>query len=219
MYLISDYVYYPIIDDFEKAERTSLTTTSSDKKVASHYPLEAITQSKHLNYDNSAFGNFTLMHAILRIDHPEMDIMPAIIIIYEDETYDLDVFASDIKTTFYRKINETARIIHSQDVREVCYISLYSVLSGENQRIPLYTKERITMSSEDVLVCASVDNQLNEKEYVFDGRRMEQPQYIFNVLKHERKDTLELSKVNMFPIKLAFIEKQTTSKVDFEKGK
>lgn len=70
------------------------------------------------------------------------------------------------------------------------------------------------MSSEDVLVCASVDNQLHEKEYVFDGKRMEQPQYIAYVLKHKLKNTLDLSQVNMFPIKLAFIAKKTTSRLE-----
>lgn len=65
------------------------------------------------------------MHAILRLDHPGMDIMLAIMIIYEDETYDLDVFASDIKTTFYRKINKSAQKIHSQNVRKVSLMKFF----------------------------------------------------------------------------------------------
>ena len=203
MFLINDYVYYPKQDTFDRCWRVTLAISPSNKKVANHLPLNIITQPEHLNYDGTAFGNFTFMHAILRVGHPGMDIMPAIMIVYEDETYDLDAFQSDNKTTFYRKINETAQIIKQTPVREVCLVTLYSVLA-QSPNVPMYSKDRIALSTSDILVCASVDNKLNEKEYVFDGKTMEDILYIACVLKNGLSNSLQYSKTNMFPIWKAF---------------
>ena len=208
-FLVNDYVFYPATSTFDRAERWSLSLSIDGKnstKVANHNPITQITQSEHLNYDGTPFGNFTLMHAIIRAIKPQEDIMPAIMIVYEDDTYDLDVFHATIKTTMYRKINETAKIVESQDVREVCYLSLYSMLS-DNQNVPIYSKDRIEIATEDILVCASVDSQLHEKEYVFDGKKMEQPQYVGFIMKYRLKHALDLSRINLFPVWNAFKEK------------
>lgn len=54
-------------------------------------------------------ADISSMHAFIRTMSPEADIMPAILIIYDDDTYDLDAFHADIKTTVYRKISEVSQ--------------------------------------------------------------------------------------------------------------
>ena len=169
--LVNDYTYYPDRDCFDRAGRVGMMLSLDGKKVANRHPLSGLTQSEYFNYDGTAFGNFTLMHAVLRAISPGTDIMPAIMVVYDDETYDLDVFHADMKTTLYRKLMETARLVEAENVTEVCFMGLYSRISITPDT-PHTSYERIQQSASDVLVCASVDSMLREKEYVFDGKHM-----------------------------------------------
>lgn len=207
--LVNDYTYYPDKDCFDKAERVKMMM-AFDGKVASHRPLAGLTQAEHFNFDGTAFGNFTLMHAMLRAMKPGMDIMPAIMVVYDDETYDLDAFDASMKTTMYRRLSETAQLVEEGNVREVCLMSLYSVLRVAGE-MPKTSSERIQQATTDILVCASIDSELNEKEYVFDGKQMECMQYVAYVMKKGLKRNLGVSAVNLSPIKRAFKNRQTTT--------
>ena len=85
-------------------------------------------------------------------------------------------------------------------------MGLYAVLTGDAVAANT-SKERIDLSKSDILVCASVDNKLNEKEYVFDGKEMEKPEYVACVMKNGLADKLFVSRNNMFPIWRAFKKK------------
>lgn len=204
--LVNDYTYYPDKDYFDKAERVSMMLSLDGKKVANHQPLSGLTQTKYFNYDGTAFGNFTLMHAMLRAIQPGLDIMPAIMVVYADETYDLDAFDATMKTTMYRKLMETAQLVSEQDVVEVCYMSLYSYIPNTPDA-PQTSRERIQQSTSDILLCASVDKALHEKEYVFDGKHMENMEYVACVMRNGLREQLDISATNLFPIKCAFEKK------------
>ena len=136
--------------------------------------------------------------------------MPVIMVVYGDNTFDMDVFHTSIKTTMYRKINETAKRISSQDIKEVFYMSLYSFVPKE--LIVLATsKERIAASDTDLLVCACINERLEEKEYVFDGRELDKPEYIAHIMKHGMTNSLRVSRLNLHPIWQAFRNKQKSS--------
>ncbi len=150
------------------------------------------------------------MHAILRTICPGMEIMPAIMVVYDDETYDLDAFHTTMKTTLYRKLMETAKLIEQERVSEVCYEGLYSILSIDSD-VPNTSRERIQQSTSDMLVCASIDKSLNEKEYVFDGKDMEKMEYVACIMRNGMKNRLQVSARNLFPIKYAFEKKHTSS--------
>lgn len=209
--LVNDYVYYPQLDRFERGTRFAMLMLADGKKAVKRVPLAGMTESEYYNYDGTPFGNFTFLHAVLRCIQPGLDIMSAFMLVYEDETYEIDTFQADIKTTVYRKINEVANTIKVQNVREVCFVCLYSVLPL-SQNVPYISKERVNVSSSDILVCSSVDSQLNEKEYVFDGKAMEHPGYVALTMKNGMKRSLEFSRVNMFPIWRAFKERLATIK-------
>lgn len=204
--LINDYVYYPQNNHFERGMRFSLSLEGSGGKTLNRVPISTLTNDGPLNYDKTPFGNFTFMHAIIRCMRPKADIMPVIMIRYEDQTYDLDVFHADIKTTVYRKINEVAKRIKTEKIKEVYFLSLYAVITDCNA-LSLTSKERLQLSQNDILVSASVDCQLNELEYVFDGEKMENIQYVMYVLENERAHKLNYSRNNMFPIWNAFNNK------------
>lgn len=202
----NDYVYYPDKDLFDKAQRISLMMDLDDKKVLSKEPLKYITQPQFLNYDGTAFGNFTLLHVMIQRAQLPGDIMPVIMIVYDDNTYDLDAFAADMKTTMYRKINETAQNIYKHNVSEVCYVALYSKISLD-ENTPKTSYERIQQATTEFLVCASVDKQLNVKEYVFDKKHLENMEYIACIMENGLSNQLNVSVRNLFPIIQAFKNK------------
>lgn len=204
--LTDDYVYYKRNNEFEKAGRFAVMLYRDEGKMISRRPLEEMTNADYFNYDGTAFGKFSLMHALLKSMQPDGDIMPAIMVVYGDDTYDLDVFHADIKTTVYRKINEVAKLIESEDVKEVCFMSLYTVFPLE-KGVPVYSKERLQSAVSDILVVSSIDYKLNEKEYVFDGNLMANPQYIGYMMKNGLKNRLYASKTNMLPVWRAFKNK------------
>lgn len=211
--LTDDYVYYKDNNEFERAGRLAFMLSLDGKKMFSRRPLKEMTGEDPLNYDGTAFGKFTLMHVLIRSTKADEDIMPAIMIIYGDDTYDLDVFHADIKTTVYRKINETAKIIENEDVREVCFMSLYAVYRP-GQDVAKKSKERVLAATEDVLVVASVNFKLEEKEYVFEGNRMQDPHYVGHIMKEGLSTHLNASRLNMFPIYQAFKTKSMKTKTE-----
>lgn len=205
--LINDYVYYPRQDEFERAGRMAMLLSADGKMVASRRSLKKFVETEYFNYDGTPFGTFVRMHTVLRVISPGMDIMPAILTIYGDDTYDMDVFHADIKTTVYRKITEVAYRINEEDIRQVCFMSLYSYIS-DIENCPRISKERLTIASKDLLAFMSVDQELNEMEYVFDGDALSDVNYIACVMKNGRKDKLEIGRLNMSPVVQAFKEKK-----------
>ena len=201
--LVTDYVYYKDSKHFERGERMSAFLLSEGKSAMRGLPLSSLTESDNLNYDGTPFGNFSLMHAVIQSLNPYTDIMPTFFIIYGDETYDIDTFHANIKTTFYRKINEIAERIEKENIIEVCYTSLYAVVPLEDD-VPVLSKERVKTSIKDILVCASIDENLMEQECVFERDKIISPSYVGYVLRNEKRTELLESRVNMFPIWRAF---------------
>lgn len=205
--LKNDYVYYPDQERFDRGSNIAMVLAVDGNDIFKRQPITQITQRKHLNYDGTVFGNFTLQHALLRVGKPDFDIMPTFLIAYDDGTYDLDVFQSDIKTTMYRKINEIARRVMAENISQVCFVSLYALVAID-KNTPNHSTERITKSTADYLVCASLDKDLNQKEYIFDGQKMNSVEYIADIMMAGYRNELSVSKRNMFPIWQAFDQKK-----------
>ena len=202
-FLVTDYVYYKERKLFERGGRLAAYMSIDRQNAMKRIQLSTLTESEYYNFNGTPFGNFSLLHAMLLEINPDKDIMPTFFVIYEDETYEIDSFHADIKTTFYRKINEIAEKIEKEKIVEVCFTSLYAITPLTDD-VPNISKERVKLSSKDILVCASIDKQLNEQEYVFEGDKMFCPSYIGYVLQNEKKTKLLASRVNLFPIWRAF---------------
>lgn len=206
-WLINDYVYYPSQDVFERGRRM-IAYFDTGYSIPNKMSVTEFTKAKDFNYDGTPFGTFVLMHAMLcAMMSPRIDLMPVFLIVYNDGTCVLEIFHTDIKTTIYRKITELAQKIKDEDIRQICFASLYSYIPNI-QNASKTSKERIAISSKDLLVCISIDQELNEIEYVFDGDAFSNRKYIDFIMKHGRKNKLELGKRNMTPILIAFESKK-----------
>ena len=204
---VDDYVYYPKEDVFDRAGRLAILMSANGRKVANRLPIKQFTEAKHFKYDGTVFGTFVLMHAIIPTLGKPFEIMPAIIVVYGDGTYDLDAFHADMKTTIYRKLNEVAERIEGEDITEVCFMNMYSCIS-KSDKIPTTSKERLKLATHDILAFMKVDSELNEAEYTFDSRNYNRIEYIACNMKNCRKDQLEVGRLNMMPIVSAFRKKK-----------
>ena len=204
--LTNDYAYYPDQERFERGSKVAMMMAVNGEELFQRQPITQITQRTHCNYDGTVFGNFTFQHAFLRVLWPGLEIMSVFLIVYEDGTYDMDVFHTDIKTTLYRKIKEISEMIATQNIIQVCFISLYA-LTIADENTPHHSSDRVKQSTSDCLVCASLDSKLEQKEYVFDGKKVEDPRYIDRTMRAGFSE-LNISKRNMFPIWRAFNAKQ-----------
>lgn len=204
---VIDYTYYPETRCFERAQRVLMLSLPGGNKTISRRPLSELTKQSVYKWDGTAFGSFAIMHAFIWHQSPEAELFPVIMVVYEDGTYDLDAFQSTTKTTIYRKINEAASSIVSEDVKEVCYMCIYSTVPLSTDALNMTSKERLNLSTSDVMVCASIDKDLNEKEYVFEWKKMEDPQYLVGIIKKGYSRELNMSRMNLLPIWLAFKRK------------
>ena len=117
------------------------------------------------------------------------------------------MFSSSIKTTFYRKINETANRILLEDIKEIYYMTTYICLSYLPSYLKMTSKERAVYSNKELLVFIKVDSNLNEEEYSFDEQELKDPLKVINILNY-RKKGLYYGKSNMLPIIEAFRKKK-----------
>ena len=149
------------------------------------------------------------MHVGLIIKQMEIhqELMPAFMIVFDDDTYEIDAFHANNKTTLYRKINETAQQVLKDNVKEVFFE--YSMLSIADVPgvLQMTAKERQKLTTEEWLVLLKIDNELNEEEYAFYVPGLKCPGYLKQQFSSCHHRTLHFGRVNMLPIIEAFKKK------------
>ena len=55
------------------------------------------------------------------------------------------------------------------------------------------------------LVFMKIDSSLNEEEYYFEGSKIREMNYVVDRIEHGCSNTLQFGKLNMYPIKEAFL--------------
>lgn len=193
--LINDYVYYPQKKQFDKSQTIIMFVGDN---LLLRAPLTRFDTYKLSNSDNDYFKKFVFMHAIQQ----NIELMPTIMTVYSDKTFTIDSFTADIKTIFYRKFNEIAQRIIEEDIQEVYVMMVYISLSPKFCDIP--SVERIHYMENEFLTFMKVDSNLNEEEYVFDGKLLKDTQYITNKFLYGKPSKLNFGINNMHPIIEAF---------------
>lgn len=210
MFLINDYVYYPDKDEFEKVDRWGISTNAciGGKTI----PRCSLDQWRSLwrNLGKNDFERFSAMHVSIERDllQKHQDLMPAFMIVFDDDSYEIDAFNASNKTTLYRKINETAQQVLRENVKEIFFE--YSMLSIADVPgvLNMTSKERQKLATEEWLVFLKIDNELNEEEYEFYVPGLKCPGYIKQQFLTGSSKELRRGKTNMQPIIEAFKKKK-----------
>ena len=158
----------------------------------------------HSIREDDYFQKFVVMHIIIGTT----DLMPTFMVVYRDGTFQLITFHADIKTTFYRKINEVAAIIMSDDVQEVYYMMTYVLCDYTEENMQLNSKERMALGKEEFLTFMKVDADLNEEEYFFDSSTLHNRDQLAQHLLKGPSKKIDLGATNMMPIVSAFRTKK-----------
>lgn len=206
MLLTNDYVYYPKMDLFERAERIGLSTRSIDASI-SREPINNGRWHMFGGKETSFFDKFVMMHIIIGT----ADLMPTTMVVYYDDTFEMDTYHSTNKTTGYRKINETAKKVTYNNVKEVYVMHTYTTIESCDGIYQMTSKERLQKGMQDILVFMKVDNDLNEEEYFFEDKDIRCENYVCSKLREGSKKHLEYGKLNMQPIINAFKSKKEES--------
>lgn len=118
-----------------------------------------------------------------------------------------------LKTTVYRKINETAnKIANEEDVKEVFWMQTYLAYPSFSNTLIAPAKDRAKLAEKEFLTFMKVDNALNEEEIVFDGANIKCMNYIVHQFIHSNKKKLNYGKKDMMPILKAFKAKLEVSR-------
>ena len=197
---VDDYIYYPHKDEFERAGRFALVMGCTTGEIRS--PLSGLNMFGDSN-DGDYFTKFVVMHAVIGTT----DLMPTIMTVYRDKTFRLDTFHADIKTTFYRKIKETADAILAEDIQEVYCMMTYVLCGLSEEFLGQTSKERLAQSAAEFLTFMKVDSDLNEEEYYFPDSVIGGLERTALHIRKGPKKTLDFGKKNMYPIVEAFKKK------------
>ena len=198
---VDDYVYYPAKDEFERGGR--LAGMLGGGIVPPRSLLKGM-HSFHSIREDDYFQKFVVMHIIIGTT----DLMPTFMVVYKDGTFQLITYHADIKTTFYRKINEVAATIMSENVQEVYYMMTYVLCDYTEENMQLSSKERMSLGKEEFLTFMKVDVDLNEEEYFFDAATLRDHSCLAQHLLKGPSKKLDLGATNMMPIIAAFKNKK-----------
>lgn len=206
MFLINDYAYYPQKNKFERAERYAMIMKSN--KNLDHIRIPLSYFDRHPLFSEMGpvgldyFKKFVLMNIVLGTT----DLMPTFMIVFNDDTFELDSFHGGLKTTIYRRVNEVATRIAKEDIVAVYFMMTYTTLPLKEKYLQMTSKERLALSTEDVLTFMEVTIALSERECYFEQAKIQNKEYIFNQL-FNHTSSLNIGKTNMLPIVEAFKSK------------
>lgn len=112
--------------------------------------------------------------------------MPTFYIIYEDNTFEISSYFSSIKTITYRKINEIAKRIKSDKIKQVYYATEMIQYKIENYaKIKNRTSpNRTSYKERDILACYKLDKNGNNEVYYFNSDQVCDMKYVSSILKN-----------------------------------
>lgn len=162
MLFVHDYVFYVKNDKFERGYFVNLRGT--DKKL----PVDSFT--KQYGY-NDSFILFMFLHIHI-YKMQEQNLMPTFMIVYKDNTYTMQSYGYNMRTTMYRIINKIANLIKSDEVKEVYIVTETYFYSDDdiNEVMKMSYSERIkTLKTETKLSFFRVNNDMTYNSFMFNS--------------------------------------------------
>lgn len=190
---VRDFAYYPNRDEFEESKRSDLLPFGNGKKSQ----LKEFVSRIHIN---DPFLAFIILHIVIGTT----DLMPTIMIVYDDGTYTMESFHGSLKTTMYRRINDAAKMVKNGGVNSVFLMMTYVSLSLKDIDINSTSRERIKNADSELLAFAKVDKNLSFLECVFDENEIKNEHTWHKKIIEGISNELFYSRINMSPIIRAF---------------
>jgi hypothetical protein len=190
---VDDYVFNCKYESFNKASRAAMGFDNKNPRS----PIENLDK---FSPDGDIFHKFELMHLV--IFQMQKKLMPTCMIVFSDNTFELNSFESSIKTTVYRKFNEIAKRIEKDNIINIFFVTemyTYNINEIEN----LDSRERIKYAKSELLTFFMIDNQLSIKSRSYDTDKIHDFKYIASIMARNSKEQVLPAFMN--PLKLEFI--------------
>lgn len=204
VFLVDDYVYYADKDIFERGDRLipvlpcdAVDIRKMQEKYGEKYP----------SYNPKDFMKFLAKLHLAIYQKQGRRLMPVLFVVYGNNICRTIPFASSIRTTIYRKVNEIADKVISDDIKYVTMIhEAYNYNSTQYHMLPYY--KRIEHSSGESIIVQQIGDGFVPRMMMFDTSKINNPKYIDDILKNRFDIQFNVEKSAMYPIYLAMQEKR-----------
>ncbi|MGI5881088.1 MAG: hypothetical protein ACOX6L_11005 [Syntrophomonadaceae bacterium] len=201
---IEDYVFYCDGERFERGEwllpqlpEEPIGVVEMLKRYGAEYPSS----------DPKAFMRLMAKLHLLVYKKQGNHLMPAIFIVYANDTCRVISFDATVRTTTYRKINEIAARVIPDNIKYITLIHEAYTYDNASVRLLPYDK-RIGRSTGEAIMVQQVGDGFVPRVMKFDVSKIDDSQYVDDVLK-DRYDTKILIQGSMlYPIYLAIMDKR-----------
>jgi len=190
--LVDDYAFNCKYETFERASRAALRFGSDNPRASIKF-LDGFTS------DGDIFYKFELMHLSL-IQHQET-LMPTCMVIFNDDTFEINSFHSSIRTTVYRKFNEIAKRIDKEGITSVFFVTEMQVYDTVDVK-HLDSHDRIKHVTKETLAFCMIDNTLKINYHSYDMEKIKDLAYVAQIMRSESNQDVLPAFMN--PLKLEF---------------
>ena len=190
--LVDDYTFNCKYETFERASRSAFGFGINN-------PKGSIKFLDKFSPDGDIFHKFELMH--LSIMQLQETLMPTIMVIFNDDTFEINSFHSSIKTTVYRKFNEIANRIEKENIISVFFVTEMQVYDTLDV-IHLDSNDRMKHIQKEILAFFMIDQELKINYHSYDNEKIEDLAYVASVMSSESNQNVLPTFMN--PLKLEF---------------
>lgn len=201
---IDDYVYYADKDIFERGDRLVPVLPSEPIDVRE---MLRTFGANNPSYDPKEFMKFLAKLHLAMYLKQGRHLMPVICVVYGNNTCRIIPFDSSIRTTTYRKINEIASRVISDDIKYVTLIyEAYKYKNLRYHKLPYY--KRREYNNGELVIVQQIGDGFVPRILMFDTNKICDPKYVDDVLKNCFDFQFIVEKSAMYPIYLAVKEKR-----------
>lgn len=190
--LIDDYSFNCKYETFERASRSALNFGNNN-------PRASIKFLEQFSSDGDIFHKFELMH--LSLMQLQETLMPTCMVIFNNDTFEINSFHSSIRTTVYRKFNEIANRIDKENIKGVFFVSEMQVYDTIDVK-HLDSHDRIKHVQKETLAFFMIDNKLKINCHSYDMEKIKDLVYIAQIM--SSKSNQDVLPAFMNPLKLEF---------------
>lgn len=196
---IDDYVFYPNKSLFERGSRIEMVQPfPTGKNFRAFLSQIGVSKSDDII---TVFKEFSSVHVLIYSSQNKR-IAPTIITINSDDSFNLDMFDSSIRTTLYRKVNQIASKIETEKkIEYVIFVSEFICHHSFDDYKMDYQDRNKLETNEDMLGCMLVTKDCKTYDYHFLSSKIDDKQYVSEIL-----NSVCTSNVPLFllPISAAF---------------
>lgn len=166
-----DYEYIPRTDTLEEKSTMEFMGEIGSNILGLSERRMAVRKSfffENIDTLDKMFEKFIVIHT-LAYAMQKKHIMPAIFVFYNDDTFSIDSFLAESKSTIYRKINNIASKIGKDSIIAVFVVWESYFMNVDNINMN-DTYENRVKNSETELCFYYIDKRLNEKSTMIDSK-------------------------------------------------